>query len=362
MIAFNFESRWLGRRGEAPPLPSWSRWAPLLLLRWGAQLRRYRGRYDPFTLALFRRIWARSRHPRALLAYVMFRRDLGLPLMKWHVPLLAQALGQLSRSQRRFALNLLAEAQSSSAQPSAVLTTNGGRGKGGENSIEASIRAKQTDWRPDFANWLRQRSANGICVVGNANRMIGAGLGDEIDQHGVVVRFNQFRESSSSLADIGTRMDVWVTSPGFSGAVPPGVEWVVVSGPEMAFRLQDWRRFEAPQRLGVKILTVPLQPWSELVKRFEAPPSAGLLFLAWSQTLLGSWSPIRALGFGVTNDGDPSQHVLAHHRPSGRHNWPAEQTLLRAWQAKGLRVQVGVAGTDPGFSQGQSCESDQGFY
>lgn len=63
--------------------------------------------------------------------------------------------------------------------------------------------------------------------------------------------------------------------------MPQGVQWVVVSGPEMAFRLQDWRRFEASWQDGTRLLTVPLQTWSELVSALQAPPSAGLLFLAW---------------------------------------------------------------------------------
>lgn len=362
MTVFSLESTWLGRRGGGPDLPAWSRWAPLLLLRWGAQLRRDKGRYDSFTLALFRRIRARDRRPQALLAYLMFRRDLGWPLMKWHVPLLMQALAQLSQAQRRCALNLLTEAGYPTAEefplPGATGAeegSGGGRtesetdgktdGKTG-SAIGVGIRAMQTVWRADFAQWLRQRSADGICVVGNGGRLLGAGLGEEIDRHAVVVRFNQFRDAANHLADLGSRVDVWVTSPGFSGAVPAGVEWVVVSGPDMAFRLQDWRRFETPRRLGAKVLTIPLPPWADLVQRLDAPPSAGLLFLAWARSLLGSWPPIRALGFGDAIDGSPVPHVVARHQPSGRHHWPAERLLFSAWQAQGLRAEYSPGGGD----------------
>lgn len=329
MTVLNLDARWLWRRGGKPGLPAWSRWAPLALLRFAAKLRRAMGRYDACTLALYRRIWVRGRHSSALLGYVMFRRDLGLPLAPRHVPLLTQALAHLRPSPRRLALGLLAEAGGS---PAGQFTEPVG------SEIQASIRAMQGVWRANFADWLLQRGASGICVVGNAGSLIGSALGGAIDRHGVVVRFNQFSGGSASLADIGARVDVWVTSPGFAGPVPPDVQWVVVSGPEMAFRLQDWSRFEASRRWGAKVLTVPLLPWSELVRKLDAPPSAGLLFLAWARSLLGSWLPICAVGFGnAMDEGISYHHADPHRQPGRRHNWAAERRVLCAWQVEGLR-------------------------
>jgi hypothetical protein len=146
------------------------------------------------------------------------------------------------------ALDLLAEAECQSADVAV---------DGPASEIQASIRAMQTAWRAEFAQWLLQRRSGGICVVGNGGQLLGSGLGGEIDRYPVVVRFNQFRGSSSITADIGDRLEVWVTAPGYSGAVPPGVPWVVISGPEMAFKLQDWGRFEASRKWGARVLTVP---------------------------------------------------------------------------------------------------------
>ena len=302
-----------------------------MLLSLAAQWRRARGRYDSCTLGLYRRIWARGSGARALLAYLIFRRDLGRPLAQRHVPLLNRALRQLNGSQRFLALGLLAEAGYSRSGPFADCA---------ESGVEDFIRARQADWRADFANWLQQRSANGICVVGNGSGLLGFGVGG-IDSPGVVVRFNRFSERSSLATDVAARVDVWVTSPGFAGDVPAGVQWVVVSGPDMAFRLQDWRRFEVPRRWGARVLTVPLPPWAELVRLLDAPPSAGLLFLAWVRSLLGSWAHVRAIGFGsLSAGGMPRHHAVVGHRPSSRHNWPAERSVLRSWQDQGLSVEA----------------------
>jgi hypothetical protein len=219
------KARWLGWRGQNC-LPRWTRWAPLAVLTSIAQRRRAAGWYDQRTLRLYRRVWVRGRGPQMLLGYLMFRRDLGRPLAPRHRPLLAQASEQLGGSQQQMAFDLLTEA----GYPSGERPANGP-----VCEIRNRVRLMQAEWRAQFAQWLLQRSAKGLCVVGNGGNLIGSGLGSEIDRHGVVVRFNQFNGGSSRAVDIGARIDVWVTAPGFSGPVPQGVQWVVVSGPEMAF-------------------------------------------------------------------------------------------------------------------------------
>jgi hypothetical protein len=324
-------SLFFGHRGQRG-LPAWARWAPAFLLRWVAQRRRRAGWYDRRTLALFRRAWVRGHCSASLLGYALFRRDLGWPLAKRQAPLL-RVLPQLARRPKRQALDLLAELDGLPPHLAAGQPLS---------QTQITIRGMQAAWREEFGQWLQLRGQDGVCVVGNGGNLQGAGLGRLIEAQGAVVRFNQFRGDASTLADIGERVDVWVTAPGYAGAAPAGVPWIVVSGADMAFRLQDWRRFEEPLRSGAKVLTVPLEPWRELVAQLQAPPSAGVLFLAWARSLLGSWTPLWAVGFAGVGAGVPYHHGDASRRPAGRHHWPAERAMLRLWQEKGLRVELSV--------------------
>jgi hypothetical protein len=203
------------------------------------------------------------------------------------------------------------------------------------------VRDEQESWRAEFRQWLQARCQQGLCVVGNGGTLLGAGLGRWIDSHGVVVRFNRFQGAASTAVDIGHRLDVWVTSADQDIAVPSGVPWIVVSGPEMAFRLQNWGRFADSLSSRSKVLTVPLPPWRELVAELQAPPSAGLLFLAWARSLMGGWTSLQAVGFaGVRAGARPYHHANIRHRPGARHHWAAELQVLRRWQEEGLHIEL----------------------
>lgn len=322
-------NRLLGRRGQSG-LPSLARWAPVSILRLMAHRRRAAGWYDARTLALFRRAWVRGRSAAALLGYVAFRRDLGLPLSSRQARLLAQAVENLPEQPRRAALDMLAE---KNALPLCRFAASP------SDEVHATVRGMQAAWRAEYAQWLRRHRSGGVWVVGNASSLLAAGLGPHIDRQEVVARFNAFRGEASNSADIGERVDVWVTAPDFRGDAPRGVRWVIVTGPDMAYRMRDWRRFEAPLLAGSRVLTVPLEAWRELVAQVLAPPSAGLLFLAWIRLLLGSWAGVRAVGFGGPDDRNGRyHHALPRHKPAGRHHWPAERAVLRRWQHEGLHI------------------------
>jgi hypothetical protein len=62
-----------------------------------------------------------------------------------------------------------------------------------EWALLASVDTMQQAWRAEFAVWLQTKIQNdGICVIGNAASLAGQGLGQTIDAHAAVARFNHF--------------------------------------------------------------------------------------------------------------------------------------------------------------------------
>ena len=338
-----------GKQGERG-LPTAARHIPALLMAAIARRRRTRGFYDGRTLALFRAAWQRNRSLVSLVEYALFRRDLGYPLPKRWQAQFAAELDSLRPRRRRLALSLLAEsapeimtsvpldflAKSATAMAPLAFFFEQRNGKTPRSWL-ARLHGRQHVWQDAFFLQLRQRAGEGICLVGNAGNLRTSGLGNKIDEHGLVVRFNQFSGPKSVAEDLGLKLDVWVAAPGFSGQPPKGVDWVVSSGPDVRFRRQNWTIFEERLSCELPVLTVPLPIWRNLVAELSAPPSAGVLILAWIRVILGSWKDISTVGIGVPPAANvPYHHVLPKQQPFGRHNWEKERFLLSRWRSEGL--------------------------
>jgi hypothetical protein len=195
--------------------------------------------------------------------------------------------------------------------------------------------------RAAFAHWLLARQRTGCALtVGNAASLAGQGQGAVMDAQGVVFRFNQWRDSATAVADIGQRCDVWVVAPGHDGPLPPGVAWLIVSGADPWFQVAHWPLATACAVAGVPVLTAPLGVWRDLVAQLHAPPSAGLLVLAWLHQLAGSWTQCLSAGIATGLSATGRHHLLASAEAhiGHRHNWAAEARLHARWRAEGLRL------------------------
>jgi hypothetical protein len=200
----------------------------------------------------------------------------------------------------------------------------------------AEVHLMQAAWQRDFRAWVvGQKEKQGLCVVGNSSALLNRGLGEAIDAHSAVVRFNLLGQVPLTLqADVGQRTDIWVFAPGYKGAIPTNIRWAVMSGPDMRFRLRDWSVTSSLLAMGVPVVCVPLAPWRYLVREFLAPPTAGVLLLAWlaESSDQHDWTGLCSVGIGTEPNGD-SRHVSGiYHKRSARHNWPAECALVRTWQ------------------------------
>lgn len=282
------------------------------------QWRRKRGHYDRLTLACFWRAWCAQQGIHSLLAWLSFRRDLGRPVpLRWRASLQAISEGQarfVTARQRNRARDLLA------------------------HDHESVQHALASDRRA-FEAWLAvMRSApGGLCVVGNAAGMTDVGFGGLIDASAAVVRFNRCFSPGAQAEDIGRRTDVWVFSPSCVEPAPQGVRWAVVSGPDPAGSLGRWSQVQRLREAGVPVLTVPLRIWREQVLALGAPPSAGLLLLAWLSDFEAGWDGISSVGIGWGRGRDGRHHLHATQATVGeRHRWAAEQARIARWREEGL--------------------------
>jgi len=295
-----------------------------------AKRRRAKGYYDYQTLAMFRYVWLQTNSISALLDYVLFRCDLGFPLQpRWESTFNAEMKRLNFFRQQRVKL-LLAELSVNS--PSEF-----------EQSFHQSdelfdLYQRQDVSRREFKEQMVQDSKLGLCVVGNSGRLLNSGLGELIDQHQQVIRFNNFQNSKSSASDIGMKIDIWMVSPIYS-APAPEVKWIIVSGPDMLFHRRNWNKFRQLNSNKTRVLTVPLIIWQSLVKQLKAPPSAGILFLAWLKILLGSWDNVFVVGFSYSYSSViPYHHANSRHKAVERHNWEAEYNLIQQWKLEGLQL------------------------
>ena len=220
---------------------------------------------------------------------------------------------------------------------------------GGGPEDLSGLRDAQTLLRDDFKQWLHHRAAGaGVCVVGNAAGLAGRRLGAVIDSHAAVLRFNCWQGTETSADDLGQRVDVWVVSPATLAVdqpIPEGLSWVIVSAPDPRYIVRQWALAFRLAALGVPVLTVPLPVWRALVRRLRAPPSAGLLVLAWSAAVAGpmGWHVGGGIGWGVAADG--RHHMVRRRGQVGaRHRWQAESASVVQWRREGLRDLGGGAG------------------
>ncbi|RLJ20365.1 hypothetical protein DJ031_06055 [bacterium endosymbiont of Escarpia laminata] len=300
-----------------------------------------------------------------LTAYLRFRRDLGLAapsrLLK---PLLASFVSFNTVTQR-WVFNWLLEGRgealddfpsdilrnlAESSPAAAAAMTQRGEQITSEAKTLATLQKMQEVWRDEFTTYL-SANRDSICVVGNAATAANSTIGRSVDTFNVVFRFNRFSTETScavsdgkpttQLQEVGRRLDVWVCAPNLQTPYPPAVEaveWVVIAGPDVRYHLADWGNIISLLDVHKKVLTVPLSVWRMLVRDLKAPPSAGILCLAWVIEMRGAPEGLKAAGFQRQSVTGMRYHYALHrHKPSRRHNWEGERALLHHWEMQGLQ-------------------------
>ena len=173
--------------------------------------------------------------------------------------------------------------------------------------------------------WSRPKS---IVLVGNGPSLLGKGLGDIIDAHDEVVRFNEFALAGHE-ADVGTRVTFWSTCSKSlrpaSGELPARV--ICVHGDtKLAHETREVLRVPAA---FYKRLTAEIRAISKHAHASDVRPTSGFIVARW---LLESGCPrIHLAGFDHFRKHESRQHHYWQARAYGRpfeHDGDAEAELL----------------------------------
>jgi capsule polysaccharide export protein KpsC/LpsZ len=186
----------------------------------------------------------------------------------------------------------------------------------------------------EFTNRFRELvlAANGsVCLVGNAPSLIGQNRGAEIDQHQLVVRFNNYSTDYPFSEDYGIKTDVWVRMPFHPYVkrdVDPDVKLVMFTGSNRLYRpYTEWNGILEYIERGFPVQFFPSATLYELQKALGCPPTAGLTLCYMLYKILGPLRPEQCLGFSFT---DPANAQGSYHysdqnaASSARHDWDRE--------------------------------------
>ena len=178
------------------------------------------------------------------------------------------------------------------------------------------------------------RSGKRIAVVGNSPCELGRGMGDAIDKHDIVIRFNNFSTAYPFVADYGSKTNIWVKTGLFETVHRRnGVDFDLI--------IQSASHLPVASPNGVDVMWsaiadgnimefIPLKLKYDLVKKLQATPSAGLLILSWIYSINGPLSRDSVFGFSFI-DQQAGSHTSYHSAPDNgtyKHNWEAEREIF----------------------------------
>ncbi|WP_053070284.1 glycosyltransferase family 29 protein [Alkalihalobacillus pseudalcaliphilus] len=178
------------------------------------------------------------------------------------------------------------------------------------------------------------QSKGDICVVGNSPCELGRRNGAAIDEHALVIRFNNYAVHHPFHLDYGRKTDIWVKSGFYTNVKKRPLEHyqhIVVSGTNLLHSNRyGYDLFIDSVSARIPTSIIPDAVMKELMDILEAPPSAGLAILYWLYQLNGPLKKDHIFGFSFT---DQPENQNAHYfiDPSNRkiqhHHWRAEREL-----------------------------------
>lgn len=181
-----------------------------------------------------------------------------------------------------------------------------------------------------------------VCIVGNSPLLLGKGLGAEIDNHQVVIRFNSYNSSYPYSEDYGVKTDVWtrmIFHPYVHREPQSGLKLVIFSGSNRLYRpYTEWFNVLDYVNSGLPVQFFPRHEFYELQHILGAPPTSGLMMCYMLYKIIGPLQPHHYYGVSFAQDSvfdEANYHYSDQNAQSGpRHDWDREAAFFQTIKAK----------------------------
>lgn len=177
---------------------------------------------------------------------------------------------------------------------------------------------------------------NSICIVGNSPSILNSKKGEYIDQHKIVIRFNEFSLDGLEV-DTGSKTDIWVVNKGLLSDsdlkkkrihVP---KWICCSN-NYLYKSKNYNS-ELFEPMLASIQTSVIPPWvfHNIIAKTGALPSSGLAILYWIYITTGKPIPKKnILGFSHFGDSNFQDHYFTGlDEKKHLHDWDAEKYIIK---------------------------------
>lgn len=178
-----------------------------------------------------------------------------------------------------------------------------------------------------------------VCIVGNGPSMLGKKLGEEIDNHKIVVRFNSYNTEYPHSEDYGCKTDVWVRMP-FHPYVKnepeSGHQLIMFSGSNRYYRsYTEWDSLFELIEMGFPVEFFDPKTFYELQAELGSPPTAGLMLCYMLYKIIGPLKPSNFYGFSYLDDDTEQYHYSDKTADAGkRHDWSIEADFFKTLLAQ----------------------------
>lgn len=176
-----------------------------------------------------------------------------------------------------------------------------------------------------------------ICLVGNSPCEKGRKSGKQIDDHDVVIRFNNFEASSDFADDYGRKTTIWARARGnvdMWRRPYSQFSHVIFTGSDLRYHAATAYDVVDAYNEGGSPAFVPARVYSKLTQELDNQPSAGLAIAYWLKQYRGSPDGKNFSIYGMAlDDQEPTRSSQYFNNKLSRsryaHNWTREAAFFR---------------------------------